>query len=173
MWISSRMNAETFFKLLVEMGSLFEFTEHTLSLISCVTCGDVDMCVLGSWLSSETWRRRLTASLKNTTWNCSSTSSCCTMKSASSRCDIWCLCVSSHKSLFSFFLLFGLCVQMDEVLERICAQEKEIASVGTTVVQTEQLLKDLDTLDKHAQVTHKHARQPAHHWRWDERQMLD
>lgn len=41
---------------------------------------------------------------------------------------------------------------MDEVLERISAQEKEIACVGTTVVQTEQLLKDLDSLDKRAQV---------------------
>lgn len=41
---------------------------------------------------------------------------------------------------------------MNEVLERLSAQEKEIASVGTTVVQTEQLLKDLDSLDKRAQV---------------------
>lgn len=41
---------------------------------------------------------------------------------------------------------------MEEVLERLSAQEKEIASVGTTVVQTEQLLKDLETLDNHAQV---------------------
>lgn len=44
---------------------------------------------------------------------------------------------------------------MDEVLECLSAQEKEIASVGTTVVQTEQLLKDLDTLDKQAEVIKK------------------
>lgn len=45
---------------------------------------------------------------------------------------------------------------MEEVLEQLSAQEKEIACVGTTVVQTEQLLKDLETLDKHAQVTNTH-----------------
>lgn len=41
---------------------------------------------------------------------------------------------------------------MDEVLERLSAQERDIAHVGTTLVQTEQLLKDLETLDKHAEV---------------------
>lgn len=46
---------------------------------------------------------------------------------------------------------------MEEVLERLSAQEKEIPSLGHTVVQTEQLLKDLDTLDKRAQVTHMHT----------------
>ncbi|XP_072231415.1 proto-oncogene DBL-like isoform X1 [Leuresthes tenuis] len=63
--------------------------------------------------------------------------------------------------------------QMDEVLERICAQEKEIASVGTTVVQTEQLLKDLDSLDIHAQeemaraqvvILHGHQLAANHHY---------
>lgn len=42
---------------------------------------------------------------------------------------------------------------MEEVLERLSAQEKGIAPVGTTLVQTEQLLKDLEILDKQAQVT--------------------
>lgn len=41
---------------------------------------------------------------------------------------------------------------MEEMLEQLSVQEMEIACVGTTVVQTEQLLKDLDTLDKRAQV---------------------
>uniref|UniRef100_A0A3Q2E6R5 MCF.2 cell line derived transforming sequence b n=1 Tax=Cyprinodon variegatus TaxID=28743 RepID=A0A3Q2E6R5_CYPVA len=59
--------------------------------------------------------------------------------------------------------------QMDEVLERLSAQEKEIASVGTTVVQTEQLLKDLDSLDEEmtrAQVVILHGHQLAanHHY---------
>ncbi|XP_041863870.1 proto-oncogene DBL isoform X2 [Melanotaenia boesemani] len=63
--------------------------------------------------------------------------------------------------------------QMDEVLERVSAQEKEIASVGTTVVQTELLLKDLDTLDKHAQeemaraqvlILHGHQLATNHHY---------
>lgn len=42
---------------------------------------------------------------------------------------------------------------MEEVLEQLSAQEKDIAFVGTTVLQTEQQLKDLETLDKRAQVT--------------------
>lgn len=47
---------------------------------------------------------------------------------------------------------------MDEVLESITDQEKDIAFVGTTVVQTEQLLRDLEMLDTHAQVTqHPHS----------------
>ncbi|XP_040907270.1 proto-oncogene DBL [Toxotes jaculatrix] len=63
--------------------------------------------------------------------------------------------------------------QMDEVLERLSAQEKEIASVGTTLVQTEQLLKDLETLDKHAQeemaraqvvILHGHQLAANHHY---------
>lgn len=45
---------------------------------------------------------------------------------------------------------------MEEVLEQLSAQEKDIAYVGTTVVQTEQQLKDLETLDKRAQVTNIH-----------------
>lgn len=47
---------------------------------------------------------------------------------------------------------------MDEVLERITDQEKDIAFVGTTVVQTEQHMRDLEMLDAHAQVTqHAHS----------------
>ena len=48
---------------------------------------------------------------------------------------------------------------MEEVLERITDQEMEIGSVGTTVVQTEQLLTDLELLDKHAQVINKFTQQ--------------
>ncbi|KAK2828173.1 hypothetical protein Q5P01_019207 [Channa striata] len=63
--------------------------------------------------------------------------------------------------------------EMEDVLERVSAQEKEIASVGTTVVQTEQLLKDLETLDKHAQeemaraqvvILHGHQLAANHHY---------
>ncbi|KAF7662521.1 hypothetical protein LDENG_00233690 [Lucifuga dentata] len=63
--------------------------------------------------------------------------------------------------------------QMDEVLEMLSAQEKEIASVGTTVVQTEQLLKDLETLDNKAQeemgraqvvILHGHQLAANHHY---------
>ncbi|XP_071316258.1 proto-oncogene DBL isoform X2 [Trachinotus anak] len=63
--------------------------------------------------------------------------------------------------------------QMDEVLERLSAQEKGIASMGTTLVQTEQLLKDLETLDKHAQeemaraqvvILHGHQLAANHHY---------
>ncbi|XP_035998825.1 proto-oncogene DBL isoform X2 [Fundulus heteroclitus] len=63
--------------------------------------------------------------------------------------------------------------QMDEVLERLSAQEKEIASVGTTVVQTEQLLKDLESLNKRAQeemtraqvvILHGHQLAANHHY---------
>ncbi|XP_069575006.1 proto-oncogene DBL isoform X1 [Brachyistius frenatus] len=63
--------------------------------------------------------------------------------------------------------------QMEEVLERLSAQEKDIASLGTTVVQTEQLLKDLETLDKHAQeemtraqvvILHGHQLAANHHY---------
>uniref|UniRef100_A0A1A7Z3I6 MCF.2 cell line derived transforming sequence b n=1 Tax=Iconisemion striatum TaxID=60296 RepID=A0A1A7Z3I6_9TELE len=63
--------------------------------------------------------------------------------------------------------------QMYEVLERLSGREKEIASVGSTVVQTEQLLKDLETLDKHAQeemsraqvvILHGHQLAANHHY---------
>ncbi|XP_029375624.1 proto-oncogene DBL [Echeneis naucrates] len=63
--------------------------------------------------------------------------------------------------------------QMDEVLERLSAQEKDIASMGTTLVQTEQLLKDLETLDKQAQeemtraqvvILHGHQLAANHHY---------
>uniref|UniRef100_A0A1A8DRG8 MCF.2 cell line derived transforming sequence b n=1 Tax=Nothobranchius kadleci TaxID=1051664 RepID=A0A1A8DRG8_NOTKA len=63
--------------------------------------------------------------------------------------------------------------QMYEVLEHLSDREKEIASVGTTVVQTEQLLKDLETLDKHAQeemsraqvvILHGHQLAANHHY---------
>ncbi|XP_068572256.1 proto-oncogene DBL isoform X2 [Cebidichthys violaceus] len=47
--------------------------------------------------------------------------------------------------------------QMEEALERISDQETEIASVGTTVVQTEQLLMDLEMLDTRAQEEMAHA----------------
>ncbi|XP_034033989.1 proto-oncogene DBL isoform X2 [Thalassophryne amazonica] len=63
--------------------------------------------------------------------------------------------------------------QMEELLERLLKQEKEIASVGSTVVQTEQLLKDLESLDKHAQeemaraqvvILHGHQLAANHHY---------
>uniref|UniRef100_A0A673YFB1 MCF.2 cell line derived transforming sequence n=1 Tax=Salmo trutta TaxID=8032 RepID=A0A673YFB1_SALTR len=38
-----------------------------------------------------------------------------------------------------------------EILDRLSGQEKEVAAVGGTVVQTEQLLKDLESLDTRAQ----------------------
>lgn len=43
---------------------------------------------------------------------------------------------------------------MDDVLKKLTDQEKGIAFVGTTVVQTEQLLKELELLDQQAQVSH-------------------
>ncbi|XP_060911227.1 proto-oncogene DBL isoform X2 [Labrus mixtus] len=63
--------------------------------------------------------------------------------------------------------------QMDEVLERLTDQEKEIAFAGNTVVQTEQLLRDLETLDTHAQeemaraqvvILHGHQLAANHHY---------
>uniref|UniRef100_UPI0037E84C45 proto-oncogene DBL n=1 Tax=Semicossyphus pulcher TaxID=241346 RepID=UPI0037E84C45 len=63
--------------------------------------------------------------------------------------------------------------QMDEVLERITDQEKEIAFAGTTMVQTEQLLRDLETLDARAQeemaraqvvILHGHQLAANHHY---------
>ncbi|KAM6983317.1 proto-oncogene DBL isoform 3-T3 [Tautogolabrus adspersus] len=63
--------------------------------------------------------------------------------------------------------------QMDEVLERLTDQEKDIAFAGNTVVQTEQLLRDLETLDTHAQeemaraqvvILHGHQLAANHHY---------
>uniref|UniRef100_A0A8C4DEL7 MCF.2 cell line derived transforming sequence b n=1 Tax=Dicentrarchus labrax TaxID=13489 RepID=A0A8C4DEL7_DICLA len=63
--------------------------------------------------------------------------------------------------------------QMDEVLERLTNQEKDIAFVGTTVVQTEQLLRDLEMLDAYAQeemaraqvvILHGHQLAANHHY---------
>ncbi|KAM6970632.1 proto-oncogene DBL [Aplochiton taeniatus] len=63
--------------------------------------------------------------------------------------------------------------QMDEVLEMLTAQEKDIASVGATAAQTEQLLKDLEILDTRAQeemgraqvvVLHGHQLAANHHY---------
>lgn len=42
---------------------------------------------------------------------------------------------------------------MEEVLKKIADQEKGISFVGTTVVQTEQLLRELEILDMQAQVS--------------------
>lgn len=42
---------------------------------------------------------------------------------------------------------------MDEVLKKLADQEKGISFVGTTVVQTEQLLRELEILDTQAQVS--------------------
>ncbi|KAL0993919.1 hypothetical protein UPYG_G00115560 [Umbra pygmaea] len=41
--------------------------------------------------------------------------------------------------------------EMEEILEQLSAQEKQIAAVGGNVVLTEQLLKDLESLDTRAQ----------------------
>lgn len=46
-----------------------------------------------------------------------------------------------------------VCEQMEEVLRRLSEQEKALAFVGTTVVQTEQLLRDLEALDTQARVS--------------------
>ncbi|XP_070838583.1 proto-oncogene DBL isoform X1 [Chaetodon trifascialis] len=63
--------------------------------------------------------------------------------------------------------------QMDEVLTRLIDQEKDVAFVGTTVVQTEQLLRDLEMLDTHAQeemaraqvvILHGHQLAANHHY---------
>jgi len=42
---------------------------------------------------------------------------------------------------------------MEAILEKLSTQEKAIASVGTTVAQTEQLLKDLEMLETTAEVS--------------------
>nr|XP_020455454.1 proto-oncogene DBL-like isoform X2 [Monopterus albus] len=63
--------------------------------------------------------------------------------------------------------------EMEEVLERLIAQEKAIGCVGATVVQTEQLLKELETMDKHAEeemaraqvlILHGHQLAANHHY---------
>ncbi|XP_059208031.1 proto-oncogene DBL [Centropristis striata] len=63
--------------------------------------------------------------------------------------------------------------QMEEVLLRIIKQEQDVSSVGTTVVQTEQLLTELETLDKHAEeemgraqvvILHGHQLAASHHY---------
>ncbi|XP_056140166.1 proto-oncogene DBL [Lampris incognitus] len=63
--------------------------------------------------------------------------------------------------------------QMEEALEKITDQEKEISSMGTTVVQTEQLLRDLESLDTNAQeemaraqvvILHGHQLAANHHY---------
>lgn len=42
---------------------------------------------------------------------------------------------------------------MEEVLKRLSDQEKAVGFVGSTVVQTEQLLRDLEVLDTQARVS--------------------
>ncbi|KAM3868779.1 LOW QUALITY PROTEIN: proto-oncogene DBL [Diretmus argenteus] len=63
--------------------------------------------------------------------------------------------------------------QMEEVLEQLSVQEKEIPAVGSTVMQTEQLLADLETLDTQAQedmgcaqvvILHGHQMAANHHY---------
>ncbi|XP_053704162.1 proto-oncogene DBL isoform X1 [Synchiropus splendidus] len=63
--------------------------------------------------------------------------------------------------------------QMEEELEKLLAQERGIADVGTTVVQTEQLLKELEMLDKQAEeqmgraqivILHGHQLAANHHY---------
>ncbi|KAL1266594.1 hypothetical protein QQF64_002269 [Cirrhinus molitorella] len=63
--------------------------------------------------------------------------------------------------------------EMEAILEKLSAQEKAIASVGTTVAQTEQLLKDLEMLDTTAEdemgraqiiILHGHQLAASHHY---------
>ncbi|XP_054610868.1 proto-oncogene DBL isoform X2 [Dunckerocampus dactyliophorus] len=63
--------------------------------------------------------------------------------------------------------------QMEEELEKISAEEKAILSVGSTLMHTEQLLKDLHTLDQRAQeamaraqvlLLHGHQLAANHHY---------
>lgn len=42
---------------------------------------------------------------------------------------------------------------MEEVLKRLSDQEKAVGFVGSTLVQTEQLLRDLEVLDTQARVS--------------------
>ncbi|KPP58916.1 hypothetical protein Z043_123218, partial [Scleropages formosus] len=63
--------------------------------------------------------------------------------------------------------------EMEASLEQLTAQEREIPSVGATVAQTDQLIKDLDALDKRAQdemsraqiiILHGHQLAANHHY---------
>ncbi|XP_051764019.1 proto-oncogene DBL [Ctenopharyngodon idella] len=63
--------------------------------------------------------------------------------------------------------------EMETILEKLSTQEKAIASVGTTVAQTEQLLKDLDMLETTAEeemgraqiiILHGHQLAASHHY---------
>ncbi|KAG7257695.1 hypothetical protein CRUP_020030 [Coryphaenoides rupestris] len=63
--------------------------------------------------------------------------------------------------------------QMEEALENLSVQEKAISSAGATVVQTEQLLRDLEALDSRAQeemnraqvvILHGHQLAASHHY---------
>ncbi|KAK9968320.1 hypothetical protein ABG768_002651 [Culter alburnus] len=63
--------------------------------------------------------------------------------------------------------------EMEAILEKLSTQEKAIASVGTTVAQTEQLLKDLEMLETTAEdemgraqiiILHGHQLAASHHY---------
>ncbi|XP_077098753.1 proto-oncogene DBL isoform X1 [Siphateles boraxobius] len=63
--------------------------------------------------------------------------------------------------------------EMEAILEKLSTQEKAIASVGTTVAQTEQLLKDLEMLEATAEdemgraqiiILHGHQLAASHHY---------
>ncbi|XP_016381459.1 proto-oncogene DBL-like isoform X2 [Sinocyclocheilus rhinocerous] len=63
--------------------------------------------------------------------------------------------------------------ETEAILEKLSVQEKAIASVGTTVAQTEQLLKDLDMLETTAEeemgraqiiILHGHQLAASHHY---------
>ncbi|XDV54241.1 hypothetical protein PO909_022579 [Leuciscus waleckii] len=63
--------------------------------------------------------------------------------------------------------------EMEAILEKLSMQEKAIASVGTTVAQTEQLLKDLEMLENSAEdemgraqiiILHGHQLATSHHY---------
>ncbi len=56
------------------------------------------------------------------------------------------------KYISEYNYLVLVCAQMEATLEILSAQEKAIASVGTTVAQTEQLLIDLEMLETTAEV---------------------
>lgn len=53
-------------------------------------------------------------------------------------------------------------MQLDDVLTRLTEQEKGIAFVGTTVLQTEQLLRELELLDKQAKASTRTPRTHIH-----------
>uniref|UniRef100_A0A8D3DQB0 MCF.2 cell line derived transforming sequence b n=1 Tax=Scophthalmus maximus TaxID=52904 RepID=A0A8D3DQB0_SCOMX len=78
-----------------------------------------------------------------------------------------------HLKLQQYTQLLQYEISFQQVMERLSAMEKGIASVGTTLVETEQLLKDLETLDKHAQeemaraqvvILHGHQLAANHHY---------